>query len=120
MFTAASGGDELLAEIFKEFRDGLPERLEQIRSSLEALGGEGDAEAAEIFYRTAHSLKGTAPSFGAHELVAPATALAEIGRSWFEGDVVEPAMLAAASEELARLEDAAGKYISDMEGETVG
>ena len=52
--------------------------------------------------------------------IARATALAEIGRRWFEGDAIEPAVLAAAAEELARLEDAVVNYVSDMEGGSGG
>ena len=69
--------DKLLAEIRLEFCRGLPDRLSTMRSALEALGDGNDPNMMELFYRTAHSLKGTAPSFGAHALVGPATALSE-------------------------------------------
>ena len=114
------GGDDLLAEIYREFRDGLPARLETIRVSLEALAEGYDSEAAESFYRTAHSLKGTAPAFGAHGLVAPAAALADVGRRWFEEGAVGAAEASAALEELERLRIAVERYAAETEGDAAG
>jgi HPt (histidine-containing phosphotransfer) domain-containing protein len=111
---------ELLAGVHREFREGLPGRLERIRASLERLREGYDAEAAEIFYRTAHSLKGTAPSFGARALVAPATALAEIGRRWFERGAAEADELRAASEELGRLSSAVERLTAEREDSAAG
>jgi HPt (histidine-containing phosphotransfer) domain-containing protein len=114
------GGDELLAEIYREFRDGLPARLETIRVSLEALAEGYDSEAAESFYRTAHSLKGTAPAFGAHGLVAPATALADAGRRWFEQRELDAAEASAAFEELEQLRIEVERYSAEVEGDAAG
>ncbi len=112
--------EEQLAEIFREFRDGLPGRLETMRSALEQLA-DGDAgEAAELFYRTAHSLKGTAPSFDADELVEPAAGLAGIGLAWYEGADPRDGELAAAFQELERLGAAVKRYAARMEDEASG
>ncbi len=76
--------DELLAEVYREFRDGLAGRVETMRSALERLAGGYDAGAADTFYRTAHTLKGTAASFEADELVDPVQRYTERA----EGDAV--------------------------------
>ena len=48
--------EQILAQIGREFREGLPKRLDRIRSALEILARGYDAAAAEDFYRAAHSL----------------------------------------------------------------
>ncbi len=119
-YFGAGEGDELIAEIFKEFRDGLPERVDAIRNSLEALADGYDAEAAELFYRTAHTLKGTAPSFGADGLVAPSAVLAEIGKRWCEDRELDTKSATVALEEVEQLSIAVQEYIAEMEGKTAG
>ncbi len=114
------GMDELLAEIHREFRDGLPARLEQLRVALETLADGYDVDASEEFYRVAHSLKGAAPSFGADVLVAPAAALAETGQRWYEGGATNRAELATAFEDLERLTGAVERFVSDMEPGATG
>lgn len=114
------GMDELLAEVYREFREGLAERSSRMRVALETLKAGYEAEATEVFYRTAHSLKGAAPSFGADELVDPATALAEVGRHWFEGELVDDEELEAAFHELERLDEAVERYVREMEGGASG
>jgi HPt (histidine-containing phosphotransfer) domain-containing protein len=112
--------DELLAEIHREFRDGLPARLEQMRVALETLADGYDATASEEFYRVAHSLKGAAPSFDADVLVGPAAALAETGQRWYEGGATDRVELAAAFEDLERLTDAVEWFVSRMEPGATG
>jgi chemotaxis protein histidine kinase CheA len=112
--------DGLLEEIHREFRDGLPDRVEAIRSALERLAGGYDAEVAEEFYRTAHSLKGTAPSFDADELVEPAAALAAAGLGWCEECELEVGEVSAAIEELERLSEAVNAFTARMEGGAAG
>ncbi len=114
------GMDELLAEVYREFREGLPIRLAEIRAALEALADGYERGATEVFYRTAHSLKGAAPSFGAEELVEPAAALAETGRRWFEGGFVDDEELRIALQDLGQLDEAVERYVSEMEGGTGG
>jgi len=110
------GMDELLAEVYREFREGLPSRLAEMRAALETLSDGYESGASEVFYRTAHSLKGAAPSFGAAQLVDPATALAETGRRWYEGGFVDSEELRVAFEELEQLDEAVERYVSEMEG----
>ena len=109
--------DPLLAEIRLEFCDGLPERLTIMRAALGSLEDRFDPEQVEIFYRAAHSLKGTAPSFGAHVLVESATALAEVGRGWYEGGSVDDGELETALEDLDRLASAIQKYTAEVKGD---
>lgn len=111
----ARDADQQLAEIHREFRVGLADRLEHLRAAFERLRAGYEAEAAEIFYRTAHSLKGTAPSFDAQELSEPAAALSALGRLWSEAAAVEAAELAAAAAALERLEAAIAAYTADPE-----
>lgn len=110
--------DALLAEIHREFREGLAGRLERLHTSLEQLAAGYDREAAETFYRTAHSLKGTAPAFEAHALVEPAAALSSVGRRWFEDGTVSPEQIAGAREQFARLEHETERFIAEKEGKT--
>ena len=114
------GMDELLAEVYREFREGLPGRLAEMRTALETLADSYEPDATEVFYRAAHSLKGAAPSFGADQLVDPATALAETGRRWFEEGCVGGVELRAAFEDLEQLEEAVERYVSEMEGGVSG
>lgn len=109
--------DALLAEIHREFREGLPRRLEHLHTSLERLAGGYDREAAETFYRTAHSLKGTAPAFDAHALVEPAAALSSVGRRWFEEETVNSEEIVSARENLERLRGETERFIAEKEGE---
>ncbi|UCC71215.1 MAG: Hpt domain-containing protein [Gemmatimonadota bacterium] len=112
--------DELLAEVRREFRDGLPSRVEKIRSALEQLAGGYDAAAADTFYRAAHSLKGTAASFEADELVGPAAALTDVGLRWFEGGELDLTEVDAAFADLERLVGAIQSYSARLEDDAAG
>ena len=112
--------DELIAEVHRDFRRGLPARVETMRAALERLAGGYDAGAAESFYRTAHTLKGTAASFEADELVEPSTALAEVGLRWFEGGSLDPLDVDAATRHLERLVEAVQLYMERVEVDAVG
>lgn len=112
--------DELLAEVYREFREGLAGRVEALQSALERLAGGYDAGAADTFYRTAHTLKGTAASFEADELVEPAAALVEIGLRWFEGAELDLLEVAAASRQLQELEEAVRRYVERVGGDAAG
>ena len=81
-----------------------------MRSALERLAAEHSEEAAQLFYRTAHSLKGTAPSFDAGELVEPAAELARIGLPWYEGVTPRAEEIEAAFSGLDRLGAAIDEY----------
>lgn len=112
--------DELLAEVYREFREGLAGRVEALQSALRRLAGGYDAGAADTFYRTAHTLKGTAASFEADELVEPAAALVEIGLRWLEGAELDLPEVAAASRRLEELEEAVRRYVERAGGDAVG
>lgn len=107
--------DAELTEILREFREGLSGRLEDLRAALDTLAHSFDSNAAERFYRAAHSLKGTAPSFGAHELVGHAAALAELGSRWQKALSTSADDLTAASKELDELRTAVEKYVGRCE-----
>lgn len=107
--------DAELTEILREFREGLGGRLEGLRAALDILARSFDPAAAERFYRTAHSLKGTAPSFGAHELVDHAAALAELGSRWQKDGSTTVDDIAAASRELEGLQAAVDRYVGRIE-----
>jgi HPt (histidine-containing phosphotransfer) domain-containing protein len=123
MYPTADEGkspDDLLAEVYREFREGLADRVEMMRSALERLAGGYDAGAADTFYRTAHTLKGTAASFEADELVEPAAALADVGLRWFEGGELDPLEVDTAFRHLERLAGAVQRYTERAEGDAVG
>jgi HPt (histidine-containing phosphotransfer) domain-containing protein len=100
-----------VAAIRREFNEGLRERLGVLESSLGALGGGFDPAAAQALYYQSHSLKGTAGSFGAAELVEPAAALSAMGRSWLKAGAASPADLLRARGDLERLRAAVDAYL---------
>ncbi len=112
--------DELLAEVYREFRDGLAARVGTIRSALERLAAGYDAGAADAFYRTAHTLKGTAASFEADELVDPAKNLADLGLRWFEEGELDLVEVKGAFGHLEELEAAVRRYMERVGGDAVG
>ena len=106
-----------MAQVRREFSAGLGARLDLMRSALDAVaeGGGVDPATAESFYHAAHSLAGTAASFGAHELVDHAAFLAELGSRWLRTLTVTPEQLSAASGELERLRLAVEHYRTRIE-----
>ena len=56
------------AEVRAEFVGGLGRRVETMHQALAELEAGFRADAAEVLYRAAHSLTGTAASFGADDL----------------------------------------------------
>ncbi len=110
-----TGGHDPVAQIRREFSAGLPARVERMRSALDALGEGFDPAMAETFYLAAHSLEGTAGSFGAHELVDHSAFLAELGSRWLHTLAVTPEQLSAASGELERLGLAVEHYTTRAE-----
>jgi len=117
---AEQSPDQLLAEVHREFRAGLADRVETLRSALARLAGGYDRAAADAFYRTAHTLKGTAASFEADELVEPAAALTDLGLRWFEGGALDPPEVDAALRQLERLVEAIKSYRERVEGDAGG
>jgi HPt (histidine-containing phosphotransfer) domain-containing protein len=110
-----TGEHDPVAQIRREFSAGLPARVERMRSALDAVAHGYDAAMAETFYHAAHSLNGTAASFGAHELVDHAAFLAELGRCWLRVRAVTAEQLSSASGELERLRLAVEQYRARIE-----
>ncbi len=100
-----------VAEVRKEFDEGLPDRLNTLTSALDSLTPGFESDAAETFFFNAHSLKGTAGAFGADDLVDPARALSEISRGWLRRGEASAQELADARDELERLREAVNGYL---------
>ena len=109
------GWHDPVAQVRREFSAGLGARLDVMRSALNGVAHGYDAAMAETFYYAAHSLNGTAASFGAHELVDHAAFLAELGSRWLHARAVTPEQLSAASGELERLGLAVAHYRTRIE-----
>ncbi|MGH7675631.1 MAG: Hpt domain-containing protein, partial [Gemmatimonadales bacterium] len=73
-----------LAEVCIEFAAGLEGRLQTLRDALQRLEGAFVAEDAERLHRAAHSLTGTAGSFGASRLAQVARELEQLGAGWVQ------------------------------------
>ena len=101
---------EAVAQIRREFCDGLPARVETMQFALEGLAKVFDPDLAERFFLQAHSLKGTAGTFGADSLVERAASLERIGSRWMKDLEVTPAEISDASKELDRLKSAAADW----------
>lgn len=99
-----------LEAVRREFAQGLGARVELLRAALERLSRGFSRDGAEALYLPAHSLKGTAASFGAEELVPHAMQLAALAHEWLETGAPPPAEVRRAAEELDRLEAAAARY----------
>ena len=72
------------AEVRAEFVGGLGRRVETMHQALAELEAGFRADAAEVLYRAAHSLTGTAASFGADDLGEAAGDLEELARGWLQ------------------------------------
>lgn len=73
---------EALAELRREFFAGLPARLAQLREALDELERGASADAAAKLRLAAHSLLGTAATFGVAELTPHAEHLESLGKRW--------------------------------------
>ena len=71
-----------LAAVRAEFAAGLGGRIAAMRTALAALEKEFRVPEGEALYRAAHSLTGTAGSFGAHGLAQVAGDLEALARGW--------------------------------------
>ena len=82
-----------MAEIRREFYEGVSVRLAAMRSALDALDDGFDGAAAHLFLRTAHSLKGASASLGDEELAQAASGLNLLAIGWIEaGRIPNPDM----------------------------
>ena len=98
------------AEVRAEFVAGLARRVETMRSALAALDGAFRAEQAETLYRAAHSLSGTAASFGVEDLADAASDLEQLARVWLERGVAPTDERRAADAALKELDSAVRAY----------
>lgn len=108
--------DPLLASIRREFCDGLATRIETLRSALIDLDAGYSIDLAQRFFRAAHSLRGTAPSFGANEVAEHAAILAEAGRAWVSIGHISTKQLRAAWREVEHLSAAAERFKAAVAG----
>ena len=99
-----------LAEVRAEFAAGLGRRIETIRTALGRLEGDFRIDEAEVLYRTAHSLSGTAASFGAQGLVQPASDLESLARGWLARGKCAPEEWQVAAATVPKLDEAARDY----------
>ena len=104
-----------IAKIRQEFCAGLPRRMDGIGAALAVLGRGFDATAAEEFWRGAHSLEGTAASFGLLELSDRSGELSALGRSWLQQGTVPPDDLSAARATLHALGTACQALLVERE-----
>ncbi|HYU30006.1 MAG TPA: ATP-binding protein [Gemmatimonadales bacterium] len=98
------------AEVRTEFVTGLARRIETMQGALAGLESRFHVERAETLYRTAHSLSGTAASFGAEDLADAAGDLEELARGWLERGTALADERRAAAAALKELDGAARAY----------
>ncbi|HEV8509666.1 MAG TPA: ATP-binding protein [Gemmatimonadales bacterium] len=101
---------DAFAEIRTEFVTGLARRIETMQGALTQLQGGFRADAAEALYRAAHSLSGTAASFGAEDLADVASDLEQLARGWLERSKSLADEWRAAAAALKELDAAARAY----------
>ncbi len=98
------------AEVRAEFVAGLGRRIETMRTALAQLEQGFRAEDAEALYRAAHSLTGTAASFGADGLAHVTGDLEDLARGWLDQRTTPPEAWRAAAAALKELEATAREY----------
>jgi chemotaxis protein histidine kinase CheA len=96
----------VLAALQRDFAAGLPARLAHLREALDELETGASPEAATKLRLTAHSLVGTAATFGATELTPHAEHLESLGKLLQER-AAKATELEAARRSLERLRRAA-------------
>ncbi len=103
-------GPDPFAEVRAEFVTGLARRVETMQGALAGLESRFQVDQAETLYRTAHSLSGTAASFGADDLADAAGDLEELARGWLERGTALADERRAAAAALKELDGAARAY----------
>ena len=101
-----------------EFAAGLGLRIETLRAALNRLEGGFRSEDAQALYRAAHSLTGTAASFGAEGLAHVAGDLEDLARGWLERGVSLPEEWTAAAAAVGELDLAAREYRATVQSGT--
>ena len=95
--------EAVMAEIRKEFYGGVSARLTTIRSALDVLDDGFDGDAAHLFLRTAHSLKGASASLGDEELAQAASGLNLLAIGWTEASRIPESEMERARDGLKAL-----------------
>jgi signal transduction histidine kinase/HPt (histidine-containing phosphotransfer) domain-containing protein len=98
------------AEVRREFVAGLGRRIETMQQALSQLESRFDADAAETLYRAAHSLNGTAGSFGVEDVADAAGDLEALSRGWLEHKLLAADEWRAATAALQELDGAVRSY----------
>ena len=98
------------AEVRAEFVAGLGRRVETMHQALAQLEACFDPAAAQTLYRAAHSLNGTAGSFGVEDLADAAGDLEVLSRGWLEHELLAPDEWRAAAAALKELDGAVRSY----------
>ncbi|HUL48716.1 MAG TPA: response regulator [Gemmatimonadales bacterium] len=99
-----------LVQVRAEFADSLGARIDSMRAALRHLESAFRSPDAEALYRAAHSLTGTAGSFGADVLAHVAGDLEGLTRGWLARGTVPADEWLAASSAIVELEAAAREY----------
>jgi len=101
---------DALVQLRAEFAAGLVHRIETLRAALGRLEQGFHAADAESLYRAAHSLAGTAASFGAQGLAQVAGDLEDLARGWLDRGKSPPEEHRVAAAAVAELDAAAREY----------
>jgi signal transduction histidine kinase/CheY-like chemotaxis protein/HPt (histidine-containing phosphotransfer) domain-containing protein len=101
-----------------EFAAGLGARIETLRAALHRLEGGFRSDDAQALYRAAHSLTGTAASFGADGLAQVAGDLEDLARGWLERGVSLPEEWSAAAAAVGELDLAVREYRATLQSGT--
>ncbi len=101
-----------------EFAAGLSARIETLRAALHRLEGGFRSDDAQALYRAAHTLTGTAASFGADGLAHVAGDLEDLARGWLERGVSMPEEWSAAAAAVGELDLAAREYRATLQSGT--
>jgi PAS domain S-box-containing protein len=107
-----------LSEVRAEFAAGLAQRIQTMRAGLDRLEHGFQREDAEALYRAAHSLTGTAGSFGAEGLAHVAGDLEGLARSWLERGDSLPEEWRVAAAAIGELDLAAREYRATVQSGT--
>ncbi|HUK22508.1 MAG TPA: response regulator [Gemmatimonadales bacterium] len=99
-----------LVQVRAEFADSLGARIDSMRAALRHLESAFRSPDAEALYRAAHSLTGTAGSFGADVLAHVASDLEVLTRGWLARGAIQADEWLAASSAIVELEAAAREY----------
>lgn len=113
--------ERTVREVRGRFVAGLPERLGELRRTLDAIGGRpGDADRIREFEREAHNLAGTASSFGLPVLAESAASLEALAERWIETEEIPEDDPATARRHLERLERRCRELLERREDDELG